>query len=162
MTLTATEIAGGKTSVHITIEIPPEGALDEFDSPCDLLEHPEAMIALEFPPSPQLRAPRGARLIASSGGDFTDESTYFEAAEIQTDLSLAKLTRAYGEQLTSQGWTRVGEETGKRVHWSEWTFTDDKGRTWDGSFLVLRRFSQGDRYRVTFTIEPHPGSSSTP
>ena len=43
------------------------------------------------------------------------------------------------------GWTRRGAGQGGPLFWSGWTFQDDGGRNWQGTFFVLETRAAGPR-----------------
>ncbi len=86
-------------------------------------------------PLPDLELPRAARSRGggSSGGGSTAESTM----AIETELDAAALAAHYAGQLEQAGWIRRGAGQGGPLFWSSWTFQDEEGRNWQGTYFVL-------------------------
>ncbi len=82
---------------------------------------------------PQLKSPAGARQEGGGGGSGS-YGGYYNSADLLTEIPATDLLLHYGAQLQDAGWTKLEEETAVHMAWSAWSFTDDDGNEWRGSF----------------------------
>ena len=146
--LMAADMDDGNTRVSINIQHP-DATYSDF-SPCTI-----GNMANDLPPGlallPHLDRPEGARVTPadSGGGPFS----FFQTANIVTQLSISDLADFYKEQLQEKGWELAGEDRSKGIAWSEWQLSDKDGAPWIGSLLITKRFTEEDAYSVTVRVE---------
>ncbi len=119
------------------------------DSPCNtpaLDETPP-----EFQLLPPLKAPANARVMSEGAGG--GPGNFYQSATVSTSLNLRKLDDHYQQQLQDAGWELLGSDRTKALAWSEWELKDKKGRSWIGSLLIAKRFSQEDSYLMMLRVE---------
>lgn len=84
---------------------------------------------------PTLQMPSGARVTTAGYGGGGDQAQ--STATIVTSLSAGEIAEAVAEQLTAEGWTQLGSETGDILAVSVWTITDENARAWRGFLAII-------------------------
>ncbi len=134
-------LANGKTALRLNLDLTPE-----YNCGPVLNTHGYGVDYL----LPQLGAPKGAimQMGGSSSGDREAETT----ASLKTDLSPVELVEFYNQQLEAAGWelqtstSAQADDGGGGAAWSIWKFTDEEGRNWNGSLMVLRTSAEDDTF----------------
>lgn len=121
------EPAPGRTHVQVHVSHTPSG-------PC-LAASLEAATPDDFSPLPELSHP--ADLLAYELGreaHYTAGSAWFE---LEGTLSTLELFEHYSQQLVEQGWQQAAVQNGLTLSWSQWSFEDTLGHTWNGFLYIL-------------------------
>lgn len=93
-----------------------------------------------------LHPPRGARgLSGGSGGGWQPDGAYSHST-LETDLDLDALASHYNDGLAEAGWNLTDEGQSGPQAWSTWTFTDERGKLWSGTFSALCLSGSSTRY----------------
>jgi hypothetical protein len=127
LTVTAYAVGAAAADVRLNLDANPDRLCWVGDDP--------GTFGGQKGPLPDLELPRAGRFVGggSSGGVGTAESTM----HIATELAVAALAAHYAAQLEQAGWTRRDAGQGGPLCWSSWTFQDEGGRNWQGTFFVL-------------------------
>ncbi len=103
------------------------------DSPCaedfDRYEYHERSIL------PALFPPEGVAQIGGGGGGGSDSEE--NRAHLRTGMSPAEIVEHYSAQLEEAGWSRAGGGEEGPTAWSGWTFEDEAGEGWVGTFVAM-------------------------
>ena len=84
---------------------------------------------------PALFPPEGVVQISGGGGRSSDSEE--NRAHLRTGLSPTALVGHYPAQLEEAGWSRVGGGEEGPTAWSGWTFEDEAGEGWVGTFVAM-------------------------
>jgi hypothetical protein len=103
------------------------------DSPCseefDLHEYDERSVI------PALFPPEGVAQLSGGGG--SSSSSEDNQAHLRTGMTPAAIVGHYSAQLREAGWSRVGGGQEGPTAWSGWTFEDEAGEGWVGTFVAM-------------------------
>jgi hypothetical protein len=93
-----------------------------------------------------LTQPFDARAAGGGWGGPPGHDGAYSFVVLETTLDLDAIVAHYAEQLEGAGWSRAdGGRSGPQA-WSTWTFDDEGGRSWDGTFTALRLAGFPQRY----------------
>ncbi len=84
---------------------------------------------------PALFPPEGVAQISGGGGSGSDSEE--NRAHLRTGMSPAALVKHYSVQLEEAGWSRLGGGEKGPTAWSGWTFEDEAGEGWVGTFVAM-------------------------
>lgn len=130
MWLSAYAVENGPTDTRLVLR-PEEGF-----SPCEPMQYgPGYTGAMALLP-PLTTPPKTVQI--DGGGSGGSDRNANSNATLKTELSLTELTDNYYEQLEAVGWMLQTSENNDLAATSGWTFTDDKGKSWQGVFLAVQ------------------------
>ena len=106
---------------------------------------------------PRLETPEGVELLpgsgGGSGGGFPGRRSATSTANLATELPLDELAAAYNSQLEAAGWEQTDSAVSGGVAWSGWTFTDDEGALWGGTFTLTANPTNEGEYTAWLMIQ---------
>jgi hypothetical protein len=118
----------GTTEVRLRLE-----GSRRRDSPCsedfDRYEYDEHSVI------PALFPPEGVAQLSGGGGSSSNSED--NQAHLRTGMSPAAIVGHYSAQLEEAGWSRVGGGGEGPTAWSGWTFEDEAGERWVGTFVAM-------------------------
>lgn len=90
---------------------------------------------------PNLETPEGVEIATNYGGGGGGGGGYgFRTASTSTflrsELNAGEILELYNVQIIEQGWTQVTSTLDEAIAGSNWTLTDENGRTWGGIFSI--------------------------
>lgn len=90
---------------------------------------------------PSLALPENVVLRSNTGGGFSyytpvGRSTSVSAI-LETTRSLSEIASDYEAQLAAAGWQAISSESSEHTALSRWTVTDETGKTWSGTLLIV-------------------------
>jgi hypothetical protein len=90
---------------------------------------------------PSLALPEGVTVQSNMGGGLSyytpNGRSNSVGAILQSERSLTDIANDYNAQLAAVGWQQVFTENSEHTALSNWTLTDETGKTWHGSLLIL-------------------------
>lgn len=99
-------------------------------------------LAFEVPAGTELK------VLSTSGGTDQWEIKW----QAQTELSPAEMLERLNRKLADEGkWSRPEAETSKEATKSQWKFTDEKGKAWNGAASVQP--APGEKNKLTLTVK---------
>lgn len=107
---------------------------------------------------PSLTAPAQSQVVSggSSSGGGGASFMVAASAEIESALPIGDLAAHYTAQLEDAGWTSLGESETDSLAWSAWSFTDDDGNDWNGTFYIVQQGGEVGSYLANLRAETGP------
>ncbi|NJN83594.1 MAG: hypothetical protein HC802_15795 [Caldilineaceae bacterium] len=104
---------------------------------------------------PQLAPPPQAQVTSTGSGSGSDANSYTLSAEaeITSVLTPTQIAEFYELQLEGAGWERLEESRTDAVAWSAWSFVDDNGNAWTGTFSIIRQAGEESGYLASLRAE---------
>ena len=106
---------------------------------------------------PRLTTPEGVELLPGSGGGggggFPGRRSASSTANLTTERPLQDIADDYNAQLVDAGWEQSDSAVSGGVAWSGWTFTDETGARWGGTFTITASPTDDGEYAAWLMIQ---------
>jgi hypothetical protein len=138
----------GVTNVNLNIQVP--GDVYTCSSQQAPINDPVMSLI------PSLALPEGVILKSNMGGGFSYYTPMGRSnsvgAILETTRPLADIANDYNAQLAAAGWQAVFSESSEHSALSTWTLSDEAGKTWHGSLLIVAD-NEANVYNALIYIE---------
>ncbi len=140
---------GGFTDVRLDLN------RDERESPCAQdarMRRQQRLYEQRFGGLiPTLAPPEGAQQMSGSSSSGSDSS--HASATLETDSDPAALAAHYAGQLAQAGWTQTDAGRDGPLAWHTWTFKDEDGEDWRGTFFLLKMPGLEKTYFLSIRVD---------
>ena len=104
---------------------------------------------------PTMRTPSGARQTGGGGGGG-ERHHASTTATLATTLSISELLTHYNGELEAAAWEKASEDAGETIATSSWTFTDEEGDLYHGTFIAISNAQLPEQRTVYFELTKAP------